>query len=175
MKPLIGIFLCSCLIIPFTGVFIWLQYEQWEIQKEVEERIDSGIEAKELVTLKFDKEELSELRWEHDREFEFRGQMYDVIEKKKEGSLTVFVCWWDHEETRLKEEARKLLANHKSEQPWQNNTQSQLEHFVKTLIVDDSFPQKEFTFHHRKSKLFYLTGNYTSVVQCPPTPPPNLA
>lgn len=173
-RTLISISFLMCLILPFAGTYVWLQYARSEVKKEVSERMDEGIAPKELVTLTFDPGELSKIRWEHEREFEYQGQMYDVVEKKVDGDRTIFICWWDHEETRLKKELNRLLAHQNNDQPWSKDQQKRLDQFEKNLFSElDGLGKKRPHFFHKRLSPFRYFFSHTSPFRSPPTPPPD--
>lgn len=144
------------------------------MKRSVGEKIEEGLEPKELVTLQFSEAELKQLKWEHEREFEYKGQMYDVVERKMKGDTTLFVCWWDHEETRLKEEMRKLLARQDHEVPLKNNQTERIDTFQKNLYVIQAVFFGKNKLNDHCGKVFPVNGKkYSSPFQIPPTPPPD--
>lgn len=174
MRTLLGIYLLACLTLPFVGTYIWLQQERAEVKRFVHEKLEKGVEPKELVTLTFSNSELNRLRWEHEREFEYQGQMYDVVEKKIQGDSIVYLCWWDHEETRLKEEMRKILAGAENDLPQQNDQQKRLNSFEKNLYVaKSSFLEKNKMKELPKILFPPLLDGYVSPCLTPLTPPPD--
>ena len=174
MRILLGIFLLACLTLPFVGTYIWLEQERSEVRHSVFEKLASGLEPKELVTLKFSKAELKELRWEHEREFEYQGQMYDVVEKRIQGDSLIYICWWDHEETHLKEEMKKLLAGPQSDFPQKKDNQQRIETFEKSLYVLQSLLLEKNDLNDLPKKFFpYQNFCYASPYQSPSTPPPD--
>lgn len=174
MRLLLGIFLLGCLILPFVGTYIWLQQERADLKHSVFEKLEEGIAPKELVTLVVPETDLSELRWEHEREFEYKGQMYDVVEKKIQGDTVLFICWWDHEETRLKEEMKKLLAGQHQDFPLQNEQQQRIDTFGKNLFIISSmvYVKNGWDDFHKKICSSLICG-HASAVLTPPTPPPD--
>ncbi|MDQ3277146.1 MAG: hypothetical protein M3Q06_02395 [Bacteroidota bacterium] len=66
---------------------------------------------KGVVEFSFDKEELQALQWEEENEFQWRGCMYDVIEKKVVDGKTIITCISDKEEDRLLNEYRENTAH----------------------------------------------------------------
>lgn len=174
MRTLIGIYLLACLTLPFVGTYIWLQQECAEVKRSVHEKLEKGVEPKELVTLTFSRAELKQLHWEHEREFEYEGQMYDVVEKKVSGDSITYICWWDHEETRLKDEIKKLLAGAKKDLPWKNDQQTRLNSFEKNLyITGPIFYDEKWPDTLPKAIFRSLSGCYISPSLKPLTPPPD--
>ncbi len=71
----------------------------------------AGMDQEELVLLKFSKEESeTKLRWEHAEEFEYNGQMYDIVSHEIKGDSIFYRCWWDYDETDLNKKLKKMVA-----------------------------------------------------------------
>ncbi len=110
MKTPIGIFLLICMTLPYVGTYSWLAYERHRVREEVKERMLAGLQEDELVLLKFTlTQTVTELSWEHAREFEYKGEMYDVVEKEVRGDSVFFWCWRDREETDLNRRIEALI------------------------------------------------------------------
>ena len=109
-RQLPAIVLLLCMTAPFFGTFTWLSYEKNQVRRTLKKQLIAGIEKDELVLLKFTPEESSKLRWEHDKEFEYNHQMYDVVAKEVIDGVIHYWCWWDHEETQLNKKLQNLLA-----------------------------------------------------------------
>ncbi|MBL6445897.1 hypothetical protein JMN32_06235 [Fulvivirga sp. 29W222] len=110
-RRLLVIALLLCMVAPFLGTFTWLSYEKKQVRKELKKQLIAGIDKSELVLLKFTPKQNSKLNWEHEKEFEFNGQMYDVVAKDTIDGVIHYWCWWDHEETQLNKKLQNLLAN----------------------------------------------------------------
>jgi hypothetical protein len=97
-------------IAPFYGTYFYLSLQQKVIQEAVQRKLEEGIPSNELVKLTFSTSEINKvLRWEHDKEFEYNGQMYDVVEVTDVGDSLQYLCWWDKAETATKKNKQKLL------------------------------------------------------------------
>ena len=71
----------------------------------------AGVDRSELVLLQFSKTDTKTLlQWEHDTEFEFQGQMFDVMEVSEKGDSVTYVCWPDKEETHLNQQLAQLVS-----------------------------------------------------------------
>ena len=71
------------LFAPVATMFLYLHFEKAALKREIKWKMVAGIDQNELVLLKFSKEEAEkQLRWEHSKEFEYEGQMYDVVSKE---------------------------------------------------------------------------------------------
>lgn len=110
LKQLFSILLISSLIGPYLGISLYLKHEKKMLKREIKHRIIEGINRSELVELSFTPEEEKQLRWEHSKEFEYKGEMYDVVESKSENGKITYWCWWDNEETSLNRRLNSLLS-----------------------------------------------------------------
>lgn len=110
MKKIVPFFFMVLFIVPFYGTYLYLSLQQKVIQEDVQRKLEEGIPVNELVKLTFSKKEIHGLlKWEHEKEFEFKGQMYDVVEVIDVGDSLQYFCWWDKAETATKKNKQKLL------------------------------------------------------------------
>lgn len=173
MKNLIGIFLLICLVVPIAGSFTWLHFHKKNLRKEVKQELIAGMDKSELTVLKFYKEEVNTLvKWEHAKEFEYQGQMYDVIETQINGNIITYWCWWDHKETHLNKQLNELLTQIMGNNQQKKEKQQKLLHFYQSLFV-----QKPLTFHFKnytsESPLYCLfLCHKSSYTFSPLSPPP---
>lgn len=173
-----AIFILFCLVVPFAGSYGWLQYEKRKTRKAIKRQMIAGIDKAELVLLKFTTEqEKTALRWEHSKEFEYEGQMYDVVSTTIVGDTTHYYCWWDHKETKLNKELSVLVTKAMGSNPEQQDKQQQLEHFIKTLYFESASSisaDKDYSF---SATIFYPSQQEDCInhSNAPPTPPPKTA
>jgi hypothetical protein len=111
--------------LPFWGTYTLLQSQKYRVKKDVENRLEEGRTDAQRVTLKFAVSEIkTQLRWEHEREFEHQGQMYDLIATTVVGDSVFYQCWWDKEETRLNRQLASLELLEKDAQPDEKSTEA---------------------------------------------------
>lgn len=135
----------------------------------------ADIDRNELVRFKFSAQQMeSELEWEHSKEFEYQGQMYDVVHHEELGDSTVFWCWWDHEETKLNQQLLTMTNKAFGNDPLKKERETQVITFIKSLYAQKKMVWKpavsacEVQNHTAVQPVFY------SLKITPPTPPPNL-
>ncbi|WP_133299865.1 hypothetical protein [Larkinella punicea] len=125
MRTSILILLLMTLGLPFWGTYTLLQSQKYRVRKDVENRLEEGRTESQRVTLKLAVSEIkTNLRWEHDREFEYQGQMYDLIATTVVGDSVFYECWWDKEETRLNRQLASLEALEKDAQQEEESTEA---------------------------------------------------
>lgn len=135
----------------------------------------AGIDEEELVLLKFTTDEAAtKLQWEHSKEFEYKGQMYDVVSKKVKGDTIYFRCWWDHEETKLNKKLKKLATVAFDRNEEKQNTQRVFYNFLFSFYYKDVFEWQAKPSHIDwaifKDSMHAVVFN--SLFLPPPTPPP---
>jgi hypothetical protein len=119
MGRLLAGLLALCFVVdPIVGVSAWLQIEKAIVRREVRRHIVSGLDKDGLVLLEFARSETEPLlRWEHSGEFEYDGQMYDIVESWTQGDTVYYRCFWDRAETRLNNRMRELAVRSHGDAP----------------------------------------------------------
>lgn len=123
-------------IVPFMGSWIWLQGRLQAAQFDARAHMAFPHQKKDLVLWKFTAEEAAaQLFWEHSREFEFRGEMYDVVRSETKGDTTWYWCYHDQKETRVKKSMASFLSRYLGSGPCQQRDQERLQYYFRTLFV----------------------------------------
>lgn len=132
-KIYIGIFIIA-LFVPFSGTYLFLQWQKRAIKHQVKEQLIQGPDSASLVTLQFSKEDAANLlRWEHDREFEYHQQMYDVVSVEDIGDSLSYLVWPDKKESALNQKLTVLLDHIMQRNPANSDKQKQIKDFSKQL------------------------------------------
>ncbi len=170
-----GIFLSLCLVLPISATFLFLHLQMKQVKREVKCKMIAGIDKKELVLLKFsESESQTSLNWKHSKEFEYKGEMYDVVEKKIHGDSIFYWCWWDHEETKLNKKLKSLVADSLGQNPQRKDKQEKLADFFKKLFYE--YQQSNFNTNLTLEQAkFSCTEKLNSFYPYPSVPPPQRA
>lgn len=176
LRALTAIFLCFSLTLPFLGTYTCLKMEKRKVKRAIKARMIEGMNKSELVLLKFTEEDAAnELEWEHSREFEYNGQMYDVVEKQQQGDTTYYYCWWDHEETKLNLQLSELVANAMGKNPLNKDKQERLNNFLKSLYYSEKSDKNLPAQTSREISPNNIDSAYSTIFFSPPAPPPEIA
>ncbi len=166
--------LLFCLVVPWAATFSYLHYAKRTVRKEVKHRMLAQIDKNELVHLTFAVADVdSLLKWEHAKEFEFKGEMYDVVQLEKKGDSIAYWCWHDAEESRLNKKLDGLLANLIDSNPFEHNKNKTTQEFFKKLFFNQR--SEKATAYSTYAGLIYIYN--TSVLTAtfvPPVPPPRM-
>lgn len=135
-----------------------------------------GLNREDLVLLKFTESETrSVLIWKHSKEFEFRGQMYDIVEAEHRGDSVYYWCWWDHEETRLNKQLNELVAHAMGKNQASKENSRRIIDFLKILYYKESSSFLIATHELICKDLWASQPIYHSIGKSPPAPPPKIA
>jgi len=170
----VGILLLFGLIAPIATTFTFLHYQKKQIKKVVKQQIIDGINKSDLVLLKFTKSEtLTILHWEQSKEFEYNGQLYDVVEEEIKGDTIYYWCWWDYKETELNKKFDNLVTYVLGHDNQRKESQKRIENFYKSLYFKLLFEWNFFAIQSDQITSFYY-NNYRSISFPPPVPPPEI-
>jgi hypothetical protein len=106
----ISIFLLIVLIFPVSGTLTWMYFNKLQIKKSVKRAIIHGVPEHQLSLVSISDSNKHLLRWEHSKEFEYLGEMYDIVRRENCGDTTHYWCWWDKEETALNQYIAQLSS-----------------------------------------------------------------
>jgi hypothetical protein len=177
-ERIIAISLLFILIAPVATIYLYIQIEKSAIRREIKGKMIASINEEELVLLKFTKEETKiKLRWEHSKEFEYNGQMYDIVSSETKGDSIFYRCWWDYEETELNKKLKKMVAIAFNQDDENRKTQ---EIFYSYLFL--YFCNNPFNWQATPSlniEVVYQDtlnlGVFNALRISPPTPPPKIS
>jgi hypothetical protein len=141
----VSILFLLCFIAPVVTAVLVFHAERKSIRREVKWKMIAGLDDSELVLLRFHKDATkTDLRWKHSREFEYQGQMYDIVKTQESGDSIFYYCWWDYEETQLNRKLSSLVTMAWGSNPGHNHTRLRLLSFYVSLYFNTSLSQ--FTF-----------------------------
>jgi len=174
VKRIFVILFLLSLLAPPGAAWLYLQCRKQQVKAEVKVQLVAGAELPELVELKFARQDLRNrklLRWEHAREFEYQGQMYDVVEQFEEGDSIRYICYWDKLETKLNHQLNDLAALALGHAPDARETLGKLFLILKSLYCA-SLPTLGTAPDLGGAGLFSFAFGWHTEVGPPPSPPP---
>lgn len=153
--------------------YLWLKHQKKQVKREVKWKIIEGIDKSELVLIQLSKSEAKErLDWEHSKEFEFEGEMYDVVEFEETADSVKYWCWWDYEETTLNKNLAAVVNNLLGNHPDKEEKEQKLISFYQSLFLEKIFQWQALQFTEASNPTtdyrFISKININSI----PSPPP---
>lgn len=137
MRKWLSILFVLSLTAPFVGVFGWLSMEKHLLRKEIKHELMASVSDEELKPLSFKKEDtLLILNWEHAKEFEYKGEMYDVVRRSYTKDSVTYYAWWDHEETELNQKLDRLTASLFEKSPEKKRSSQHFSFFLTQLFIE---------------------------------------
>lgn len=161
---------------PFPGTYAWLYFQKYQTKKEIKRQLIAGLDKSELVLLKCSiRDAETKLRWEHSREFEYQGQMYDVVEKSFKKDSVYYWCWRDYAESELNRKLDRLVAGVWKKNPQHQEKERQLVRFLKTLYFSEIPDWSILACPKREAGFPFRSVSYRSYIGTPLAPPPKTA
>lgn len=155
--------------------FAYLKMERKAIRKAIKHKIIEGIDKEELVLLVFHKEEVNQkVKWKHSKEFQYKAEMYDIVETEFINDSVYYWVWWDKEETALNKKVASLVRQNFAQNPYQNNKNEVITHFFKTLYFSSPTVLINPKLTLQLSHLTHYLADFSFGQQSPPTPPPQI-
>jgi hypothetical protein len=98
-------------------------------------KIERELPTEETILWKFTHTEAAtKLRWKHAREFEYQGEMYDIIRSETIGDTMLYWCYHDRKETKLRKDLSVLLKSFVHKDPQHAKQQTHITTFITSLI-----------------------------------------
>ena len=160
LKAFVSIVILSAFCLPFCATYLGLQIQKWRVKHEVKAKLIQEIDQSELAHFTFSKSQIeTELHWEHDREFEYNGEMYDVIDTHEKGDSVEVVCWHDKAETELNQRLQTLITKALHNSPEHRTRESLYYQFLKSLAIE-SLPQLHLSLSESEREFFSHATHY---------------
>ncbi len=171
MRKVLAFILFTILICPYLFTELLYDLQIYKTRKQVKREIISSLNKSDLVIIKLHRTQIHELRWEHSKEFEYKGHMYDIVYKKIIQDSIYYYTWWDQKESELNNLLdKKLLSMLKNDiGKEKQNIGYNIYHwkFTKQLL-----PNTEALFTLNRIQFSNYSNNYTSIFLNPIFHPP---
>jgi hypothetical protein len=99
---LIWLVLLSLFLFNTGGYFFYSKILQFAVRQEIRTQIRGAMDEKDLCVISVPSDNQHMIRWEEkDREFSYKGELYDVVRKEIRCNTTCYYCINDKKETRI--------------------------------------------------------------------------
>jgi hypothetical protein len=158
-------------IFSLEGSYIIFKIQQYQIRKEIIHQIKQGVSENDLTSIVVTPETALQLNWEDNKEFSYKGNMYDVVSVEiVDANTKIYHCISDVQETKLIALYNKRLRKNEKNK---NNRTNPVKLFQFLLKINE-LPQKdELAFLQiSKKNNFSYNNDYTSLSLETSSPPP---
>ncbi len=125
IKTLIALLTLSLWVLPLAINIIWSNMQTQWVRKQVNYELLAN-NTKNLSKLILNQKEMEQLNWQHADEFEYQGEMYDVLKQEHSIGKTTFICYKDSKESKLKQNIKWMWIQLLAQTPW-NKHQNKLQ------------------------------------------------
>jgi hypothetical protein len=102
MKKLISIGIVFIFLYNIGGYYLWFSILQNNIQNKIDEEIESGCKSEDLTLIIIPDEKDQGICWiKPNKEFRYKGEMYDVVKIKNLPGKKYYYCLNDRREKQL--------------------------------------------------------------------------
>jgi hypothetical protein len=161
------------LLLPYLGTGGWLQWRRHQLKEAVKVQLLEGLPAAELVHFTFLPDELDQLAWEHEREFVYQDQWFDVVRQETRGDTLHLWCWLDQAETALERQLSQLVDRALGHDEQGQDRRVRLLQFGQTLFCQPPLlPLLRPPISPDQPLFFHQAPVLTRLPGPPPYPPP---
>ena len=161
-----------CLLVPVVSTFSYLHYHKKQVRRQIKHEMMDNLDKESFVHLKFSKKDAEDLlKWKHSKEFEYDGEMYDVVQVIESEDSLQYYCWWDHKETALNRTLNKTLYATMNKDNENKKHQNNWISWLKNIVPSENLCLNPIEFKGHLKWRFY-SESLTDLSLIPLTPPP---
>lgn len=124
----------------FFGLWLNIQLQLKAVKHEVKHHIKENVSKAELTHFSYAiTENPNIVEWEHAMEFEFEGEMYDVVFSEIKNDTAHYWCWKDQKESHLNKKLTFLLQEYYQESPEEQEKQMKFGKWLTELFWNPSY------------------------------------
>ncbi|HSH64278.1 MAG TPA: hypothetical protein VLB84_00420 [Bacteroidia bacterium] len=102
MKKASAILLLFVFTFNLVDFLLVFKVQQYQVRKQIKQLIKQGVPDDELVQISITSENHMQLDWKHEKEFRYKGTMYDIVKTEIiDDTTTIYHCVTDKQETAL--------------------------------------------------------------------------
>lgn len=163
MKKNLSIILIFVFLSNIVGSYILFNILQNNIQRAVKHQIRRGLKDDELTIIPAN--DIENIHWiKADKEFKYKGEMYDIVKIKHNKIKKYYYCIWDKKEKKLIADYNKIHQNTRTRHR-QTNKLVRIQLFFQNITTKTFLTSSDMLFIELICK---LTKCYIRI----PSPPP---
>jgi len=139
MAKLFSILLMTVIGISMFGVYPVLKLMQWRAENSMRENLKQHLPDEELSVF-VDAYKNKDIKWEEaDKEFSYKGEMYDVVHVKQGSGRPVYYCLSDKKETEICTLINKVISRDGNNSLTHTNTTKLVKLFIQVFTPSERY------------------------------------
>ena len=134
----ISFFLLVLWVVPSGLGFMILKFQKRLIRNSVKELVYSGLSNSQLSRIVVNTSDSDYLLWHHHDEFEFHGNMYDLISIESSKDSIVYLCFLDEKESAINIYIDQQAKSIWSHSPFANDFETKLVDFIQKVFPPEN-------------------------------------
>lgn len=127
------------LSLPFLVVCLWFQSQVYYAKQHAKDIVANESMVDDVVTLKLCIAEAAvSLKWEHEQEFAYKGEMYDILKTEWQGDSVIYHCYHDSFESEVKRAYHAMLIGFAKSGQSSGQQEQHTVNFFKSLYIASS-------------------------------------
>ena len=165
--------LLGCVGVCAVGEYLVVKAVQWDVRRDIKQRIKAGIPKEELIVLQFSKHQSpANIVWMHAREFRHEGNMYDVVNQEDIGDSIRYYCILDERDTWLYANLEMQIRQELTGNPQRQHQQTELLQQIPKFFWLPANPI-EYGFKRFTPKPMHTAYAMIAYAPSVPSPPPD--
>ncbi len=161
------------MLLPFLLAGIHLQIEKYQLRKEVKELLLQDLAEHDLRLFTVHAAKAADaFEWEHESEFRYRGEMYDVVRTEVIGDSIRYHCFHDKAESKFERKLERIMADLWPHHPEQQRDNKRVHQFLKKLFAPPFERTERVRIPRFRAEIPHRQPHYTTRLITPPSPPP---
>lgn len=156
-----------------SGIYLGFQLERAEIRHKVRNNIKSTVKKSDLELITIHKDDIrKELQWKHAEEFEWNGEMYDIIYEDEKDDSLLYWCWADKEESALNRQMESWISHLLFNTPNSKEKHKTIQVNYNHLFISYANGRGNNLVLFKQHSPSYKVSHWLMHSQGPPSPPP---
>ncbi len=175
MRKFLSLVLCAFFLFNVSGYYVIFRLMQYHARKEMKAYIKNNLSDDEMEMVIVSDSEisspLSSFKFVKKNEFTYKGKLYDIVRRKKDGDNTIFYCINDKQEEKLFAGLNEHIKwNTDNNAPSKSRSVQLLKNIVKEALPENALllcsNQQNFNIHFNYDS--FLKTQFIPILFPPP-------
>jgi hypothetical protein len=177
LKRIVSISLLLIFLYNLTGYYFTFEFNRRQVCKEIKQRIKKCVPEVDLVTFQVLSSDEKNLFWtKKGKEFRYKGEMYDIVRRTKNGDTVSYSCIRDVKESKLFADLDKHVQKHMNDNPQRKKENQEIfKKLIQSVFIQDDPTRDIASFNVIELEFFFKQRKYDSIIIDKLSPPPQVS